>query len=92
MDFQGMGTLVTAIFAGIGTLLVALNGRRTRADDLDEKDKVELKNWREWYPLTLRWYARERAKMAAAGAPDLEPLPPFPPAEAKQKPVKSDET
>jgi len=90
MDFQGLGTVVTAVFAGIGTLLVALNGRRTKADDLDEADKAELKNWRNWYPTLLRWHSRQRAKMAAADAPELEPMPPFPPPE--DKPVKSDET
>jgi hypothetical protein len=92
MDFNGLGTIITALFAGLGTLLVALNTRRGRAAELDEEDRDELDRHRDWKPDVHRWHAAERARMAEASAPDLRPLPSFPPSRLrKRKPVKIDD-
>lgn len=88
------GTLVTAIFAGLGTLLVAMNTRRGRAAELDEEDRDELERRRDWEPDVRRWHAAERARIAEAApaAPDLRPLPPLPPSKLKtRKPVRTDD-
>lgn len=78
MDFTGLGTLVTAVFAGIGVVIVALNGRGKARAPIDEEDRTELTNLRDWRPAVLRWHSSQRAKMAAEGAPDLDALPPYP--------------
>jgi hypothetical protein len=92
-DPSSWGTLVTAIFAGFGTILVALNTRRGRAAELDEEDRDELERRRDWEPDVRRWHAAERARIAEAApaAPDLRPLPPLPPSKLKRKPVKADD-
>lgn len=84
-DPASWGTLVTAIFAGIGTVLVALNTRRGRAAELDEEDRDELERHRDWKPDVHRWHAAERARMAQAEAPDLLPLPAFPASRLKKQ-------
>jgi hypothetical protein len=93
MDPNAWGTFVTAVLGGIGTLLVALNSRRSKTAELDEEDHDELDRFRDWRPDVHRWHGRERARMAEAGAPDLKPLPPFPPSKLnkKRKPVKTDD-
>lgn len=92
LDFSGLGTLITALFAGLGTLLVALNTRRGRSAELDEEDRDELERRRDWEPSVRRWHAAERARMADAGAPDLQPLPSLPSSKLKRrKLVKSDD-
>lgn len=79
MDFTGLGTLVTAVFAGVGVVIVALNGRGKVKAPMDEEDRGELRDLRDWRPAVLRWYAAQRAKMAAvADGPELDPLPPYP--------------
>jgi len=91
-DPSSWGTLVTAIFAGLGTLMVALNTRRSKSAELDEEDRDELERHRDWKPDVHRWHAAERARLAQASAPDLLPLPTFPPSRLKKhKPVKSDD-
>lgn len=94
MDWNGIGTVITALFAGLGGLMVVLNGRRSKAVELDEEDKDELERFRDWRPDVVRWHAEERARMAGERAPDLRPLPPFPKSLLKQKktkPVKTDD-
>lgn len=92
LDFSGLGTVITAIFAGLGSLLIALNTRRSKAAELDEEDHDELDRYRDWRPDVHRWHSQERARMAESGAPDLKPLPPFPPSRLKKrKPVKTDD-
>lgn len=94
MDWSGIGTVITAVFAGIGGLLVVLNGRKTKSIEMDEEDRNELDRHRDWRPDVVRWHAAERARMAGAEAPELRPLPPFPEPRPKKikKPVKTDDS
>lgn len=93
MDLNGLGTVITALFAGLGSLLIALNTRRSKSAELDEEDHDELGRFRDWKPDVHRWHASERARMAESEAPDLRPLPPFPPSKLKKKrkPVNADD-
>ncbi len=84
MDLTQIGSLITAMFAGIGGLLVALNGRDRRRRQFDEEDEKELDSHREWRGDVKRWHADERARLADQGV-TLEPLPDYPPVKSKTR-------
>lgn len=90
-DLGDVGTLITASFAGLGGLLVALNSWRGRGREMDEADQEELSRHRRWRPMVRRWHANESARMADLGAPELADLPAFPPRAKDEKPVKTDD-
>lgn len=84
MDIAGLGSVITAVTAGLASLVVAFNGRGRRRDEFDEEDRQELDELRDWRSLVVRWYLTT-ATAAISYNFTLPDLPAYPPEKASRR-------